>query len=354
LDSQTVVRPNVASFEQILQKGKKDPISWEEASALFRATEGNVERTLDLFRTASKVRDEERGTTFKIVGGIASILTCKLSPMCSYCGYFLGGRYGLTTEEILEGAKYIEDQGIRDFHLSGGTTLGSEGKEVVDIVRAIRKMSQKSLLSVNVGAALSQESVIELKGLGGLSYITCAFETVNQELYKEVKKGDSFDAKQHLAEMTRSLDIGLGSGLMAGLGSGPFRFDDYVNFYFHLKQFDNLKIVYVSRFNPVPQTRMQNHPECSLYEAARVVAVMRLVLRNIDIRMANGWGYNEIPLWVMSGGGIQVIGVHVSRSHRAKNRSQNSPESAPTGMEFNNVIDISTKYLKEAGMSVTF
>ena len=39
---------------------------------------------------AARVRDDERGNEFKVVGGIASILTCKMYLAIShYCGYFL-------------------------------------------------------------------------------------------------------------------------------------------------------------------------------------------------------------------------------------------------------------------------
>lgn len=339
-------------FEQILVKARKEPISREEASALLYATNENITRTLELFNVASKVRDDEAGTVFKITAGIASVLTCSLSPMCSYCGLFLEDRNGLNIEEISSATKYIEDLGIRDLHLSGGTTLGSEGKEVVEIVRAIRAQSAKSRVTVNVGAALSRDSIIELKKLGVIG-IGSAFETINRDLFRELKSGDSFEAKQHLAEMVRDTGLQLESGLIAGLGSGSSRFEDYVNFFFHLKEFDNLGSIYVSRFNPTPQTPMQNHPECSLLEAARIVAVMRLVFRSIDISGGNGWGYNEIPLLVMAGGGNRALGVRISRSLRRRD-TPNNEEPPNGGLEIKNVTDTVTGYLKEMGMSSTF
>lgn len=83
-----------------------------------------------------------------------------------FYGYFLGGRYGLSKEEILSAAKCIEERGTRDFHLGGGTTLGNERKEVVEGFRAIPGWSTKSLVTVNGKSALSRDSIIELKELG--------------------------------------------------------------------------------------------------------------------------------------------------------------------------------------------
>ncbi|MFZ3132803.1 MAG: radical SAM protein, partial [Desulfosporosinus sp.] len=148
-------------FEEILEKGRREEISQEEAVYLCYETE-EYTKAEALFRAARNVRDNEKGTVFKWSGGIASVLKCNLKPLCGYCPYWLkGSQEPLTIEEILQGVEYIEKQGIKEFHISAGTTLGSDGKEMVEIVEAIRsKGKSQAVIDVNCGAALSRESMI--------------------------------------------------------------------------------------------------------------------------------------------------------------------------------------------------
>ena len=76
----------------------------------------------------------------------------------------------LSINEILKGVAYIRQHGIKEFHLSGGTTLGSEGHNVLRIVWAIREAGLDDLaINVNCGAAMSLATLKELKKMGGVS-----------------------------------------------------------------------------------------------------------------------------------------------------------------------------------------
>lgn len=339
-------------LESILEKAKSEAIGREEALFLFHETE-NYSAAEKLFSVAGKVRDKEMGTTFRWSGGIASVLRCNLKPLCLYCPYWLEKlQEPLRIDEILKGVAYIKSQGIKEFHLSAGTTLGSDGKEMVEIVKAIRSNGYTQSITVNCGAALSKESLIELKKLG-VERIGCSFETIDENLFRKVKPGDSLEAKRNLAEMTRDVGLEMGTGLLAGLDTSPSRYEGYVDFMFYIKEFSNLKSVYVSRFFPYKGIPMENHPRCSTMEGARIIAIMRLVLRNIDIGPAAGWSYDDIPAWVQAGGGNRVGGVHVNRvpSYRA-NWFLPKAVQYKDKMEIRNTMEVATKFLNELGIDV--
>ena len=122
-----------------------------------------------------------------------------------------------------------------------------------------------------------------------------------------------------LAETIQKHGIGLGSGLLAGLNTDPSRYEDYVRFMFYLKGFQNLESVYVSRFFPFKDTPMENHPRCSAMEGSRIIAIMRLVFRDVDIGPAAGWSYDDIPMWVMAGGGNHIGGISREQGPYARN-----------------------------------
>lgn len=337
------------SYEKILQKGIDEPIDYEEALFLFKETE-NFAKAQELFRTALAVRNKEIGNTFRWSGGIASVLPCKLKPLCSYCPYWTKNTTSpLTLDEIKTGVKYIEEQGIKEFHLSGGTDRSSDGRDIVEIVRAILPLTSAAI-TVNVGAAISEENILELKRLG-VKRIGASFETANRDLFRKVKAGDNFDAKTKLAEMINDAGLEFGTGMLAGLTTGPERYKDYVDFMFFVRQFKNLKSVYVSRFFPVRGTPLEEHPRCSTMEGSRIIAIMRLVLRNIDIGPAAGWSYDDIPMWVMAGGGNRIGGVHINRVPAYRNNWYlHSALEYRDRMEYRNTIATASKLLKESGI----
>jgi len=356
-------------FKKILEKAEGEAITRDEALHLFYETE-NYPKAQELFKVASKVRDNTLGTTFKWTAGVASVLPCNLRPLCLYCPYWTKPRDSLSMEEILKGVRYIREQGIREFHLSAGTTLGSEGEEMVEIVRTIRsEADSQSHITVNCGAALSQDSIMELKKLG-VTRIGASFETINEKLFQQTKPGDSLEAKKKLAEMINSAGLELGSGLLSGLGckdcsekcpigtSGklePSRYEDYVDFMFYIREFENLRTVYVSRFFPYTGIPMADHPRCSAMEGARIIAVMRLVLRDVQIGPAAGWSYDDIPLWVSAGGGNRIGGIHVNRTpHYQSNWYLHQALDYHEGLEFRNTISTATRFLQEMGMSVEY
>ncbi|MDO9576048.1 MAG: radical SAM protein [bacterium] len=356
-------------FKEILEKAEGKAITRDEALHLFYETE-NYSKAQELFKVASKVRDNTLGTTFKWTAGVASVLPCNLEPLCLYCPYWTKPRDSLSMEEILKGVRYITEQGIREYHLSAGTTLGSEGKEMVEIVRTIRsEVDSQSKINVNCGAALSEDSIKELKKLG-VTRIGASFETINEKLFQQTKPGDSLEAKKKLAEMINDAGLELGSGLLAGLGCKdcsekcpigapgklePSRYEDYVDFMFYVKEFENLKSVYVSRFFPYTGIPLADHPRCSAMEGARIIAVMRLVLRDVLIGPAAGWSYDDIPLWVSAGGGNTIGGIHVNRTpHYRGNWYLPKALDYREGVEFCNTISTATRFLQETGMSVEY
>jgi biotin synthase len=336
-------------YKEILDKALKEPIDRDEALFLFTETE-DAAKAQQLFSTATRVRNAEIGNTFRWSGGIASVLPCLLQPLCAYCPYWIKDTVQpLTIDEIQEGVRYIEAQGLKEFHLSGGTNRQSDGRDIVEIVRAIAPLTTADI-TVNIGAALSGENIQELKKLG-VKRIGASFETANRELFKKFKSGDDFDAKVNLAEMINDAGLEFGTGMLAGLNMGPSRYQDYVDFIFFVRQFKNLKSVYVSRFFPVKGTPMENSPRCSTMEGARIIAIMRLVLRDIDIGPAMGWSYDDIPMWVMAGGGNRIGGVHINRVPGYRhNWYLHSAVDYHDRMEFCNTITVAEPLLKEAGI----
>lgn len=333
----------------VLERAETEAITADEALYLFKATE-DYAKAQQLFQTAVRVRDRERGRVFQWSGGIASILPCTLDPLCSYCPYWVKPSHALTMDEIFTGVRYLQEQGITNFHLSGGTSLSSDGSEVVAMVEQIRQISDAEL-TVNVGAALSHDSLVALRNLG-VAKITCSFEIIQPELFSRFKAGDSLEKKKEFASQINDLGFGLGTGMLAGLNLDESRYQDYTDFIFHVKGYQHLESVYVSRFFPNKGTPLEHHPRCSTVEGARIIAVMRLALRHVNIGPAAGWSYDDIPVWVNAGGGNRIGGVHITRVPTYKKPwFLHNVVTYRDRMEYCNTIPVAGPILAEVGIT---
>ncbi|MFA5385043.1 MAG: radical SAM protein [Eubacteriales bacterium] len=292
-------------IENILLKTIETSPTEEEALLLLKASH-TYNRALKIFAVASEVRDREVGRFFKLDGEIAPITPCKIDPFCRYCTF---SRQSLATEEVIEGLYLAEQTGITEIRLSGGTDLSSDGSEIVELVNQVKNLTSLHL-NVNAGPSYSRENLQKLKELG-VGEVGSSLETINPEVFERTKPGDSLERRMETTRIINDVYLNLQSIIMAGLGSTD---EDYINHLFFLKKLSNLTHLPISRFNPFKGTPMESHRRASPWEAARVCALARLVLRTPYIRIAAGGGPDDIPLWLLAGGNrITSVFIHQKR-----------------------------------------
>ena len=337
----------------LLEKSKNSSPSREEALYILENTE-NEQAAAHLYAAAVAVREREMGRVFKLVGGIACVLPCNLKPNCLYCPYWRESeKKQLSTAEIVKAVGYIRSHGIKDFHLSGGTTLGSEGLDVLHIAEAIREAGFDDVeIDVNCGAAMSLDTLKQLKHFG-VKKVGSTFETLNPEVFQKMKPGDSLEAKKKLAWLIGEAGLELGTGILAGLSPQETRYKDYVDFLFEMKQYPHLSSLYVSKFFPFESIALQGHPACPDEEASRVIALTRLVLRTINITAAQGWMGNKVVSPFEAGAGNTVLGIHITRTPAYRDVSKLGPEfTYQDNMEYRNSIAKIREFYTEKGIEL--
>ncbi len=342
-------------LEDILENAKKCKITREEALYLFQETR-TYDKMLRLFQVASDVRNQEKGRIFKLHGHIASITPCTVDPPCKYCPRsspsnntsFNKGSV-LTLEEISVAAKLIEETGTKAVDVFGGALIGYDAKKVVKVVKTIKSVTNLDIM-IDVGPCISKETLTDLKRLG-VKEVGSAFETTNEKLFREVKPGDSFEARKKLAEAIDNIGLGLYTVLMVGLG-GSYSYEDYIDQMFYLKKFKNLSCLAVARFNPIPGTPLENHPPASPLETARTTAIARLVFRDIDIRLG-GFDYIYLPLSILAGANRAQAGAFIFKNERIVPEHLFRIEEKKIGnLMFFNPLPTITKFVRDAGMEV--
>ena len=280
-------------FEEVLKNAREDEITKEEALYLFQKTQ-SWDRALLLSETASKVRDEEVGRVCKLMGFICCITHCTTDPVCKYCFRWASEKSFapeavLNAEELANAVTAIEERGIKRVELAGGTLWGEDGTNTtINAVEVARKVSNLELW-INNGPSFTEDDVFKFKDLG-VEGIACNFETINKNIFKDFRQGDSLEHRKKIVEATEKAELGIDNTLMIDLGEqlGQHQpYQDWVDFLYYFKQFNNFRILEAHPFRPIKASPIQDYPPGSSFEAAKTKAIGRLIFRDINIAGAD-------------------------------------------------------------------
>jgi biotin synthase len=301
-----------------------------------------TQNALKLFSVASELRDKHLGRRLWWTGAIEGILPCKLQPLCRYCNYSI--KTALPNDSLLKALSSLEQLGIKHLHLSGGTNPDGYDAEILSMVEAMRGVSDVAI-EVNLGPSLTRDTVRRLKQLG-VSSITSSIETVNEDIFRTTKPGDSLDQRKALLEMCDEEGMATRGMMLVGLGESNA---DRIRLLFYLKGLKHLHQARFSRYMPREDGRLKL-PRCSPWEVARLIAVARLILPGKELGLASGNSHDDIPLWFLAGGGNQLIGAHASR------RKATGPNVIATDDEFtvSSSIPLHRQYASDLGLEIGF
>lgn len=332
-------------YDKLLEKARNGEIT-EEISLQLLEGSRELQNALKLFALASKVRDDALGKDLYWTAGISRVIPCKIVPRCRYCTYY--ARSEFPPEKLAKAAKKLEELGLKQLHLSGGSNLQGYDKEIIEMVQAVREVSNIDV-EVNLGCSFSPETVRRLKSMNMLS-ITSSFETINEDVFKDAKPGDSLEMKKRLMETCEREGVPIRSMILIGLGESN---EDRIRHLFYIRQFTQLSHLNFSRFMPYQDTAYKDHPRCSPWEVARVIAVARLIMPNVHLGLAAGNTMDDIPLWLMAGGGNQVGAAHVSRTPVIPG-SEEQAIMVDEGVYILNRMNAVKRYLKDMGRDIYF
>ena len=329
-------------FSKLLQTALNEGINKKIALQILQESY-SPQNALQLFAAANSVRDKNLGKELYFTASIGGILPCKIVPRCRYCFYSVAEPFPLP--DMLACVKKIEELGVKQVNLGGGSCLDGYDEAILSMVRAIRNISNL-VIEINLGPSLSVETIKSLKALQVFS-ITSSLETINEELFRQAKPGDSLEKRKSILETCEEEGIPIRSMMMIGLGEN---YADRIEHLFYMKQFKNLYHLRFCRFKPFPRTVMRNRPRSSPWELARTIAVARLIMPKVNLGLGVGNHIDDIPLWYAAGGGNQVLGIMVTRSN--ENNSFEGEVSEVSRAFIHNQMPIISHYLGGMGISI--
>ena len=266
--------------KKVLGGGK---ISREEA--LFIASLSGQD-ILDLFASASRIREHFRGNTVDLCA-IINAKSGACSEDCAYCAQSAKSTAEIKTfplvdkERVLGKAREAKEGGAKRFCIvtSGKKTSVTDLEKIAEMVCAVRKLG---LLPCATLGLLSGEDLLQLKE-AGLERYHNNLET-SERFFPEICTTHTYQDKLVTIREVKSTGLSLCSGGIFGLGE---TWDDRVAMAFALREIDPDSVP-VNFLTPVKGTRLGLNKILDPFDALKIISLYRFILPDKEIRVCGG------------------------------------------------------------------
>ena len=232
----------------------------------------------DLYRRADQVRHDALGDEVHLRGLIEFSNICRND--CLYCGIRRGNprvkRYRMSDEELLETARRAAALGFQTIVLQSGEDMHFDQTRMCRIIEQIKRLDVALTLSIG------ERDYADYKAFrdAGADRYLLRIETTDQALYHRLNPGMSWQRRHECLLMIRELGYELGSGIMVGQPGQTIASIAEDLLYF--KQL-GIDMAGIGPFIPHPDTPLAGEAGGTLELALRTMAVMRLLMPDINI-----------------------------------------------------------------------
>lgn len=267
--------------EKVLQG---DLLTREEAILL------SGEPLSELQEAANEIRETMCGNGFDICT-IINGKCGRCSEDCKYCAQSAHYHTActetyplLSTEKILEGARYNAERGVLRYSIVTSGKRLSE-REVDQVCESIRRVKEETSIEVCVSFGLLDESQFRKIKAAGASRVHCNLES-SARYFPEVCTTHTYEEKIETLKAARRAGLSVCSGGIMGLGE---TMEDRIDMVLTAREL-GVKSIPVNLLNPIPGTPYENNRPLTNEDACRCVAVFRFLIPDASIRLAGGRG----------------------------------------------------------------
>lgn len=232
----------------------------------------------DLFKQADRIRQQYVGDEVHLRGLIEFSNICRNN--CMYCGIRRDNqalkRYRMSEEELVETARRAAAMGFKTIVMQSGEDVWFSRERMCRIIEAIKKFDVAITLSVGERDYDDYKAWFE----AGADRYLIRIETTDQDLYHRLDPGMSWQRRHECLLSLKEIGFELGSGIMVGLPDQSIASiaDDLL----YLKDI-GVDMAGIGPFIPHAQTPLKEAAGGTLDLARRTMAVMRLLLPDINI-----------------------------------------------------------------------
>lgn len=250
----------------------------ELSKAQIVAMLADEQNEAELLKQADEVRRHYVGDAVHLRGLIEFSNICRNN--CLYCGIRGSNkqakRYRMEEDELVETARRATAIGFKTIVMQSGEDMYYTKERMCRIIERIKKFDVAITLSIG---ERSYEDYKAFRKAGADRYLM-RIETTDKNLYHKLDPNMSWNNRYNCLMQIKELGYELGSGIMVGLPGQSV--ESIANDLLFLKNI-GVDMAGIGPFIPHPQTPLADAAGGSLSLALRTMAVMRLLLPDINI-----------------------------------------------------------------------
>lgn len=231
-----------------------------------------------LLKRADRIRKKYVGDAIHLRGLIEFSNICRNN--CLYCGIRRGNgkvaRYRMEEDELVETARRAAALGFKTVVMQSGEDMYYTQEKMCRIIEAIKKFDVAVTLSAGERSYGDYKAFRE----AGADRYLMRIETTDKDLYHRLDPGMSWQYRYECLLMIKELGYELGSGIMVGLPGQSL--ESIAADLMFLRRL-GVDMAGIGPFIPHPETPLAGEPGGSLHLALRTMAIMRLLLPDINI-----------------------------------------------------------------------
>lgn len=231
-----------------------------------------------LLKRADRIRKKYVGDAIHLRGLIEFSNICRNN--CLYCGIRRGNgkvaRYRMEEDELIETARRAAALGFKTVVMQSGEDMYYTQEKMCRIIEAIKKFDVAVTLSIGERSYGDYKAFRE----AGADRYLMRIETTDKDLYHRLDPGMSWQHRYECLLMIKELGYELGSGIMVGLPGQSL--ESIAADLMFLRRL-GVDMAGIGPFIPHPETPLAGEPGGSLHLALRTMAIMRLLLPDINI-----------------------------------------------------------------------
>ena len=318
-------------FADLITAALEEPISQQTAERLI-STQSQPEIDL-LISAAGQLRDRLKGQYITFSKKVFIPLTNLCRDYCGYCTFRRdpgdAGAHTMTPDEVLEVAQKGAELGCKEALFSLGDRPEASFPEMREMLAQLGHRTTLSYLSSMCSRVLRETGLLPhpnpgLMGRADLERLRETSPSMGLMLENASERFSTrgmahFNAPDKIPslrlktiEEAGKLQIPFTTGILIGIGETlKERIEALLAIRELHKRYGHIQEVIIQNFRAKPMIPMRDHPEPSLTDHARTIAVARLLLRDMNVQAPPNLADQDYPYLLRAGindwGGISPL-----------------------------------------------
>ena len=284
--------------------------------------EVSADRPHDLLYWAHRVRAARFGDAVRL----CSIVPGKLGACaedCKWCAQSATAAPGVTEPKRTPRREIVNAAVSAAANHAAGIGIVNSGRrpsdrEFADVLTALNAVRDDPQADIGLCASLGELTDRQARQLAaaGVTHYNHNIET-SRRMYGRMVSTHSFDDRLATLDKARRAGIGLCCGGIFGLGE---TWDDRIDMAMTLRDRVRPTIVPMNFLNPIAGTPLENARPIEPMEILRIIAVFRLAMPTVDIKLAGGREVNlrDMQSWAFHAGATStMVGNYLTTTGRS-------------------------------------